>query len=442
MNIVWIQSGALIALVAMAGPVIVHLLRRHRAKRVPFPTLRFVVLAQAPAVRLTLPTDWRLMILRMLIVATAAAAWGQPLMITRQRQDRMQRTIARAIVIDTSLSTVPVSAQLREAAAAERQGGALTTDVASDDLRDAVRQAVGELGHLDAGRKEVVVISDFQVGAFSSGDVARVPSEIGLRLIAIGPPRVPPGSLSPFSLFAVDGVTRLTGTITVQGPATRLRIAAGGTSSAAPNISAAPGELPSVERLLRTVARAGAAAPPANRPVGMAFEGVAEPDVVPPKEPWMLDAILRMRDDDSLRRAAWAQPADSTRPQLGGGWVTVATDRFANAVVAVAARGRELTAYVASRPSDLIAALALRSLLFAAAEPFDWKEREPERLSRSQLKEWNRPSTEIPPVRWQYQAPGDARSMWVAVLALLAIEQVWRRSRATARASEQSAHAA
>ena len=65
----WTNPAALWALVVSAAPVIIHLLRRHRAARIPFPSLRFVRPAETSAVRLRRPSDSWLLVLRVAILA-------------------------------------------------------------------------------------------------------------------------------------------------------------------------------------------------------------------------------------------------------------------------------------------------------------------------------------------------------------------------------------
>ena len=49
MTLYWLNPLALAGLAAAALPVIIHLLKRHRATRVPFPTLRFMTDSRAAA---------------------------------------------------------------------------------------------------------------------------------------------------------------------------------------------------------------------------------------------------------------------------------------------------------------------------------------------------------------------------------------------------------
>ena len=78
MTLVWINVAALAGLLAVLGPVLVHLLRRQRARRVPFPTVQFLVSTRAAAARIGTPSDLPLLALRVAIVAAAAIGAAQP----------------------------------------------------------------------------------------------------------------------------------------------------------------------------------------------------------------------------------------------------------------------------------------------------------------------------------------------------------------------------
>src|SRR5262245_40360517 len=74
----WQNPAAFWALSLAALPIVIHLLRMHRADRVPFPSLRFVQTSRTAAVRFRLPSDWLLLIVRVAAVAFAVAAIAGP----------------------------------------------------------------------------------------------------------------------------------------------------------------------------------------------------------------------------------------------------------------------------------------------------------------------------------------------------------------------------
>ena len=122
--ITWLNPAALAGLALLAGPVLVHLLLRHRADRVPFPSLRFVRPSRTAAVRVRLPSDLALLLLRMAIVALAVAALARPLVVAGPRLAAWNARIARAIVVDVSDSMKTGSALSEAAEAAKAEGQA------------------------------------------------------------------------------------------------------------------------------------------------------------------------------------------------------------------------------------------------------------------------------------------------------------------------------
>jgi hypothetical protein len=120
-------------------------------------------------------------------------------------------------------------------------------------------------------------------------------------------------------------------------------------------------------------------------------------------------------------------------------WTPLTWDGPGHPLVLAAATNQDFVAYVSGSPTELVAAAALRTLLFAIAQPSAWPEKDVERLSASQLAAWMRegkPSAG----RWRPEPPGDARWFWGLALLLLVIEGFVRRSQIEAR--EEQAHAA
>ena len=79
-----------------------HLLRTHRAQRIPFPTLRFIAPSRTSAVKLRPPSDLPLLLVRIAIIAAAALAMAQPVLVTDARVNGWNNRLARAVVVDSS----------------------------------------------------------------------------------------------------------------------------------------------------------------------------------------------------------------------------------------------------------------------------------------------------------------------------------------------------
>lgn len=177
MRFILLNPAGLTALTALAAPILVHLLLRRRARRVAFPSLRFVRPANAAAVRFRAITDWPLLVVRCAIVAAAALALARPLLVTPARRAAWDARTARAIVVDVTPSAGDPSAVVAE----ERDGPFRSTLIQSDAIDDGIAEAIAWLEAAPPGRREVVVVSDFQLGAIDRLSIERVPRSVGVR---------------------------------------------------------------------------------------------------------------------------------------------------------------------------------------------------------------------------------------------------------------------
>src|SRR5262245_37638144 len=137
----WINPAALVSLAVVAGPVLVHLLRRQRAPRVTFPTIRFLVSTRAAAARFRRPSDLLLLCLRVAIVAAAAVAAAQPVLVTGWRRAAWEQRVSRALVVDDTESLAAAGSRVGEAVAAARQGSRDVSEIRTSDLGDGLKQA-------------------------------------------------------------------------------------------------------------------------------------------------------------------------------------------------------------------------------------------------------------------------------------------------------------
>ena len=190
---VWLLPAALAGLALLAGPLALHLLTRHRARRLPFPTLRFVPPSNTAAVRLRQPTDVWLLILRLSTVALAVAACAQPLFVTSWRLAGWNARVARVIVIDSSPSmkltdgSGRVPADLAaEIARAEETNAFQATRMEAADVNEGLTRATRLLDAMPPARREIVVVSDFQQRSLDPRALAAIPKEVGLRFVRAG----------------------------------------------------------------------------------------------------------------------------------------------------------------------------------------------------------------------------------------------------------------
>ena len=112
---------AWLGLLALAGPIVAHLLARRPARRQPFPHLRFLPAAALKPVRRDRLADIALLLVRSAVVAAAVVALTQPLWLTADRARDLGAQIARAVIVDTSASMQRAATTLD---AARREGAA------------------------------------------------------------------------------------------------------------------------------------------------------------------------------------------------------------------------------------------------------------------------------------------------------------------------------
>jgi Aerotolerance regulator N-terminal len=433
----WLSPAALAGLAVIAGPVLVHLLRRQRAPRVTFPTVQFLVPARATAARLRRPSDLLVLCLRIAIVTAAAIAAAQPVFVTDWRRAAWEQRVARVLVIDDTESIAGAVSRVRDAVAAERGGSTQLSEIHTTNLADGLKQAAAMLRLGNAGRAEIVVVSDFQLGSLTAADASALPAGIGLRFVALDPPR-PAATFPGWRTFHAGSGPAVEQQITLDGSRTRITLIASRPSARKVTFLAPAEQAEDVAALKRVVAAAGAPDLPVDHGLTMVFPGAILPAVEPLRAGWMVRALTVASADERLRAVASAHRGEPARG-LGAPWVPVARNGSGQPLVLLASAKQALVVYVLAVSSELVAAAALRSVLSAIVPPPNWREREVERLSASQLAEWTR-ETKPSAAQWKPQSPGDARWLWGLALVLLLIEGFARRAYPAAR--DEQAHAA
>jgi hypothetical protein len=434
----WQNPAALWALPLSAVPVVIHLLRTHRARRVAFPSVRFVPSSRTAAVRMRRPSDVVLMMLRGAIVTLAIFAVAGPIVLTNARIEAWNARTVRAVVVDRSESMgVPDgSGQPPEEAAAELAQAELDAAASSrrlevrrpNELGEALTRASRWLAASPPARREIVVISDFHHGAWQPAAAALVPDGVGLRLIPVG--RASGRQIFEGArLFGGGNVAARSQAIDVTKDATAVAVErrpASGTTGL--RVEAPKGAEADVERLLQAVAAAGAPAGSADEPIALRFSNAGPPStglaIVRPG--WMLRTVLRLREDATFtlspaRAEGDARPSDA--------WTTVAWSADGAPLVRAAASGRELLLDVAEPVDSLLAAAVVRAALTARLDVDRYAEREVARLDDTSLMAFTRPAAGVTRDAWQSAESTDARWFWLLALVLLAAEQ-WLRDRA------------
>jgi hypothetical protein len=384
---------ALLGLLAVVVPVIIHLFGRQQAKVLRFPTLRFISDRVVPPTSRRRITDLTLLIVRCLIVTLAALALARPIFSGRPKGSASGSADARVVIVDTSES-VAILARLDTV---RRMGDSVASlspthrVVQTDNPAAAIAGASEWLEKL-GGRAELVVISDFTLSSVDSLDFGAVPRDVGIRLMTI-PTSLPqihdPPSDKVRVLASDRGVAWLKDRSDVVGvfSTTDSSNATTFIFSDYPARAALPiHPLDKSAQLSRTIERV------------------------------LRDSLVR----DAAARSSDTRLPNGVRPLIGnrvgisadGIWVNdSATSILGAALLNVMARGRD----------------------------FDEREFDHRVYSPEQLKRWERPSTSRP---ISNDDSSDGRYIWIGVLLLLGLEAWMRRERRhdQARHHEQSRH--
>ncbi len=450
-------------LLAVAAPVIIHLLGLGRSPTQRFPTLRFFSATRlAPTRRTQLHDPW-LLLLRVAIFMAAVAALAQPLYRSDDRERAYASSLARVVVLDTSLSV------RRAGTAALDSARRLATNLVAEADLGLVLETASPARMLDGAsvwlamqqqRRELVVLSDFQRGTLDSASLARVPVETGVRLV-----RISSGALQlPIALEHRVG-DRLVRSLTSRSDSVGTQVS---WSSRALVDSA---QTAVVRVLAGEDERAAAtAANDASSVIGaqivslqdarLASDRVGTPEIVivtlrapqraallastnTPSEAWMLRAVSSLQSDAVLQEVARGEDMRIADDSVAG--VVVAYTADAQPVVwaaAVELDGRTALLIVSNvdAGSVVMPALIAASRTVMSPQP-DAAELEADQLSDSVLTSLSRaPATEMrggvlaaSPNAGDNES--DGRWLWLLALVLIGAEWLLRR-RMHARHSE------
>jgi hypothetical protein len=178
---IWRNPVAWFGLATLLIPVLIHLLVRHRAEPRPFPSLRFVQPTRLASVRRKMISDWPLLLMRLAMLAAAVAALADPLWQSAARRAEWNARQARAIVVDTTASVTSADAASiaqREAAAAFK-----AERFETKQLAEGIGRAADWLRTAPPARRELVIVSDFQLGALDAAMLRDIPSHVGIRFV-------------------------------------------------------------------------------------------------------------------------------------------------------------------------------------------------------------------------------------------------------------------
>jgi hypothetical protein len=382
-------------LALVAVPIVIHLLARHRTRRVPFPSLRFLPVVQVAALRRRAVADWPLLLVRIAIVTAAVAAASAPVFVSAARQRGWGQRIARAIVITHT------SAALDALVAGEREGtlASHTVSAADSTLPDALREAGRWLRAQPPASREVVVAGDLRERSLAARDFDALEPHVGIRFLPAPEPDGPTQPLTAISETPTGDVGAFRVDVT---PDARQTVAAYTAETSRPiprvRVVAAPAQRSQAEAVLKAVLREGVIArTTAGRELTVVFAGGD------------LGAAERI-----VLQAPDIAPTDWTRALL---------ER--NPELSIHHSQREVVVRASMPVTDPRAAdLVARILRAAYREPMD--DEEPGRIDAARLARWSRPATGSPPDALPANE-GDHRWLWAVALALLAVEHIVRK---------------
>ena len=449
------NPAALFGLAAVAVPIAVHLLARHRGPRTAFPTLRFFQLDRMVALRRYQLTDLLLLGVRIVVISCAALALAGPRLgvgpapLTRPQP-------AMAIVVDTSTSLSkpgpdgrPAIESARAEAARLRQKSDRATVIEAGNVRGAVMGAVAWL-KTQADPRELVIISDFKRGTMATTDLATVPPAIGVHVVQTR--TAVSATVSGPVVWRNDANGKLrqfTPSMTLSPDRTDVVWITG------PDLTADPSKTFDLDSMLAFVARAtdsrralmalravmgqGSHAGSRAHPVAMVFAGApgfgamwdraAQLD-----QPWMVDVVRQLSTSAAINDAAHRTRVN-TSVDLRGDLVPVVRDADGQPLVVAGSgevdQAHRLLLFVAGDGASLASALVMEATLRAASTDAPMSDLEPIAIDAGTLQSWERAPAAAPMNEGQPVEPV-GRWVWAMVLVWLGVETWMRRTRGSA----------
>ena len=426
----WLNPLALLGLLALAVPILVHLFGKRVARRQRFPSLRLLQLAVSTPTTRSQPSDILLLVVRCAVVAAAALALAQPRWTTPGRS-RQSLVPSRVVVVDTGASMMRLTSDGRSALEHAREIGLALIDSAREGM--VIRTArpganlAGAASWLESrsGMREVVVISDFQRGAVSVGDLSRVPVGIGLRLRKVatttGIESVKAGDSAVVA--RIDPVTDEVD-VTWQTPAS---------DPAAIPVTVLVG--PADDAAGRASSAAAARLYPralSGHAVAVVFPGYGASALAGQLEslhqPWQGDFLLTLTRHGLFRDHTKSSGAG---PCAQEGAVSLRNAEEVPVATLGAIRGGspyDIVVFSCAEAGSLAGTALLAAVIAATGQATPFPELEPTAVPDETLRLWERPATEVEPRGRDVTSP-DGRWFWLAALGFLLVEEWLRRKR-------------
>lgn len=456
----WLNPLALLALAAVAAPILIHILVQRRAERFPFPTLRFIAPTRLAAIRRHVLEDAALLAVRVAMLAAAVAALAGPLVVTAGRRQAWSQRIVRAIVVADAARAFQASQPSEPSEPSEPAFRSRRFDGAS--LPDGIRRAVAWLDEAPPARRELVVVSPFAIGSLTAADIAMVPAGVGIRLERSGV--LPAASTVPAGWVLTSASDVVAREATLNGAQTVVRETAEKERASWPIDVRAPREAqPAVDAAVAAVLSERVWAPPPDRRARLVvLESAAVAQASPPtvvqasppvvaqasppvvaqafrpaiddataiREPWMAEAVARIVGDHELQTAASRVATGFSDQRYGAApWHAVASAADGRPLAVAAGSSSQLIVVSAASAADIVTPLLMRSIVNGLAIVPNLQSAEVVPIPDRLLREWSRPAPAPGAPRIDTVEDDDRRWLWLAALGLLAIETWMRRAR-------------
>ena len=414
----WLNPIAFVGLLALAVPILVHLFGRRVAKRQRFPSLRLLRDAKPTPATRSRPSDVLLLVIRCLTITAAVAALAQP------KWSDARRGTVRVIVVDTStsmqrLTSAGTTALQQARAVAERMidSSSEALVVETDRPGRAVAGAVSWLSRR-GGKRDLVLISDFQVGAIAEGDLAALAEGMGTRLVRV---------MSTGSLAATQHVPGIDVTVSPERTSATWLTAPVDTTPGV-TIMAGDNDRAQVASSVRAVRAMIPRHEETSRNVAIVYPGAVERRArmageLPLDSAWQGDLVLALqRNPVLLSVAGGATPVPSCETSR----VVVARDFMDLPIASVARTARGVHVFACVEPGSLAATALIAAVESALGAPPPLQELEPTFVPDETLRRWERPAIESAP-RGPEETSPDGRWIWLIALTLLVAEEMVRR---------------
>ena len=486
---VWLNPAAWIGLVALAVPVLIHILVQRRAERLAFPSLRFLQQTRLASIRRHVLEDAVLLAIRAAILVAAVAALAGPLLVTPFRREGWNARVAQAIVIDEA-ARASQSGERGAGTVAPQPRPVFSHTFETKSLSDGIHRARAWLDAAPPARRELVIISPFALGSVSASDLALVPPPIGIRFerrgtlpgvrtvaggavlslerdpSALREPQGRPeqsrgaaGSGSARAASRAEGFSRavdprpsvLRQTVELNGAATTVREAAAATNDRFPiDIVCSADARRAADAAISAVRAQRIWAVADNRHARLALIGTSDdmPELADARvvsKAWAADALARIARDRALQaEASNVANGLSDRRFSTPPWTTVAVASDGRPLAVGAELASGLVVVSGAEASSLAIPLLIRAMADGIAVFPDLRAAEVLPIPDAQLQAWTRPPGPLAVPRIDQIEQDDRRSLWVLVVGLLALEMWVRRARAAAAlgADEEQARVA